>query len=50
MPSKLIRTICSAASPEWFISVLLLPFDFFVPPDDSGLFFDTLGALGYIIT
>ena len=50
VPSKLILTICSAASPELYMVGFLLSFRLFVLADGFDFLFDNAGAFGYIIT
>ena len=50
IPSKLILTICSAASPELYMVGFLLSFRLIVLADSFDFFLDNAGAFGYTVT
>jgi hypothetical protein len=50
VPSKLILTICSAASPELYMVGFLLSFRLIVLADSFDFFLDNAGAFGYTVT
>ena len=50
VPSRLIRTTCSAASPELYMVGFLLSFDLLVLTDGFDFLLDHAGALGNAVT